>query len=78
MTNQTLTLSERELRVLEFAVWRFMHEAHDKHTYASMKKPNVDVVEEEKKAKAFLKDADDAKELLGKIRPLLKGENNER
>jgi hypothetical protein len=56
-------LTEREERIIRFAVWRFMNDAFSQAMFYSQKGRHSDA----EAANSFAKDAKDAEELLAKL-----------
>jgi len=61
----------RELRLLEFATWRFMNDAYSNHKMSLQKRPDITDDQAKKTADAFWKDAKEAESLVHKLRELL-------
>jgi hypothetical protein len=69
----TLTLTARELRILDLAAWRFMNVAWARFEEMAQKKNRPDLSEAKamEYAALFSKDAKDAEEIVGKIRRVI-------
>lgn len=67
----SLQVTSRELRLLEYATWRFMNAAYENNLHALQKRPDVTDAEAKQKADSFWKDAKDAEALVGKLRGIL-------
>jgi len=67
----SLHVTSRELRLLEFATWRFMSIAYQNNRHALQKRPDETDAEAKQRADAFWRDAKDAEALVGKLRGIL-------
>lgn len=68
----SLQVTARELRLLEYATWRFMNAAYQNNRLAEQKRPDVTDAEAKQNADAFWRDAKDAEALVRKLRSILK------